>query len=429
MNGYTLHRSSGRRRPLLTVGGGTRDGRVRFTAWMIAIGRALTLVLGALCLALPAAGCGSSRPSVTTAPDPVGAPAARAAGVRLVRVGRFRLPTYATGAPGDMRRLFVVEKPGTIAVLVDGDKQARPYLDLSNVVNDSANEQGLLSMAFAPDYQRSRRFYVYYTDRANNIRIVQYRRAAHDPNRADPASARAVLTIDHHTQTNHNGGQLQFGPDGDLYIGVGDGGSEGDPHNHGQNTNVLLGKLLRISPRPGGGYSIPTLNPFEGQGGARQLIWAYGLRNPWRFSFDRLTGDLAIGDVGQDEEEEIDVAPKGLAGANYGWSVFEGDRRYKPGDASGSVAPELVLQHRDGYCAIVGGYVVRDRSLPSLYGRYLYGDNCKRRISSVELTPGHGTDNRPTGLSVTGLSSFGQDSRGRIYAVSLGGTVYRLAAR
>jgi glucose/arabinose dehydrogenase len=405
---------------------GTRARQVRFTVRMDAVVRALTLVAASLCAAVPVAGCASSRLTAASAVDPAG----RAAGLRLIRVGTFAATTFATGAPGDTRRLFVVEKGGTIAVVVNGRKQARAFLDISNLVNAGANEQGLLSMAFAPDYERSGRFYVYYTDGANNIRIVQYRRAGRDPNRADPASARPVLTIDHHTETNHNGGQLQFGPDGDLYIGVGDGGNEGDPHDYGQNTGVLLGKLLRIRPQAGGGYAIPPGNPFAGRSGRRAEIWAYGLRNPWRFSFDRLTGDLAIADVGQDEEEEIDFARRGRgAGANYGWSVFEGDHRYKPGSAPGSIAPELVAHHSAGYCAIVGGYVVRDRSLPGLYGRYLYGDNCKPQISSVKLNPGHAVGNRATGLSVSALSSFGQDTAGHIYAVSLSGPVYRLAAR
>ncbi len=385
--------------------------------------RHAALWIAALCLAALVGACGSSA---TTSVDP----AARAAGLRLVKIGVFDQPVFLTGAPGDPRRLFVVQRPGKIAVLVDGRRQAQPFLDISRLVNSSGGEQGLLSIAFAPDYSSSGRFYVYYTDSSNNIRIVQYRRSAHDRNRADPASARNVLTIDHRAETNHNGGQLQFGPDGDLYVGVGDGGSEGDPHNYGQNNGVLLGKLLRISPRPGGGYSIPSGNPFAGRPGARAEIWAYGLRNPWRFSFDRLTGDLAIGDVGQDQEEEIDYARRGRgAGANYGWSVFEGDRRYKPGSAPGAVGPELVAHHSDGYCAIVGGYVVRDRALPTLYGRYLYGDNCKPQISSIRLTPGRATGNRETGLSVTGLSSFGQDNLGRIYAASLGGPVYRLVER
>ena len=239
-----------------------------------------------------------------------------------------------------------------------------------------------------------------------------------------------MLTIDHHAESNHNGGQLQFGPDGDLYIGVGDGGSEDDPHNYGQNTSVLVGKLLRIAPHPGGGYTIPPAIRSRTNPGAAAEIWAYGLRNPWRFSFDRRTGDLIIGDVGQDTEEEIDFARRGHgAGANYGWSVFEGDRRFKPGSAPGAVRPALVARHTDGYCAIIGGYVVRDPALPALDGRYLFGDNCKAQINSVLLSAGRARENRATGLSVGDLSAFGQDNAGHVYAVSLAGPVYRLVQR
>ena len=370
--------------------------------------------------------CGSSAPSGAATV----APAARAARIGLQRIGVFTQPVYLAAAPGDARRLFVVQRTGQIVVLVGGRRQTRPFLDISRQVNSSGTEQGLLSVAFAPDYQTSGRFYVDYTDSGNDIRIVQYRRAHGDPNRADPASARAVLTIDHHTETNHNGGQLQFGPDGDLYIGVGDGGSEDDPHNFGQNTDVLVGKLLRIAPRPNGGYTIPTGNPFAHQAGRRPEIWAYGLRNPWRFSFDRRTGDLIIGDVGQDTEEEIDFARRGHgAGANYGWSIFEGDHRFKPGAAPGAVRPALVAQHSNGYCAIIGGYVVRDPALPALDGRYLFGDNCKAQINSVRLSAGRARDNRATGLSVGSLAGFGQDNAGHVYLVSLGGPVYRLVQR
>ncbi len=383
---------------------------------------ALTVVAAAAVIAA----CGSSTSSgAATVADP-----ARASGIGLQRIGVFSQPVYLAAAPGDARRLFVVERGGRIIVLVRGRRQARPFLDISGKVNAAGGEQGLLSMAFAPDYQTSGRFYVYYTDGSNNIQIIQYRRTRGDPNRADVASARTVLSIDHHSESNHNGGQLQFGPDGDLYVGVGDGGSEGDPHNYGQNTNVLLGKVLRIVPRPGGGYAIPSGNPFAAASGRRAEIWAYGLRNPWRFSFDRRAGDLIIGDVGQDTEEEIDFAQRGHgAGANYGWSVFEGDRRYKQGSAPGAIKPVLVARHSDGYCAIVGGYVVRDRALRALYGRYLFGDNCKPQINSVLLSAGRARDNHPTGLSVSGLSAFGQDNAGHVYAVSLGGPVYRLVAR
>ena len=380
--------------------------------------KGLVAALGALLLA----GCGASSP-----PAAVDS-AARSAGLRLVRVGVFQQPTYVTGAPGDAHRLFVVEKRGVIVVLVNGHRLTRPFLDISRLVNSGGEEQGLLSIAFAPDYAQSGRFYVDYTGSNGDPHIVQYRRAGGNPNLAGAASARSVLTIPHHQYSNHNGGQLQFGPDGDLYIGVGDGGNEDDPMNEGQNTAVLLGKVLRIAPGPNGGYSVPAGNPFAGKSGRRPEIWAYGLRNPWRFSFDRLTGALIIGDVGQDQQEEVDYAPRRTgAGANYGWSIFEGDRRNKPGNAPGAVFPVLVTLHRQGYCAIIGGFVVRDHSLPALYGRYVYGDLCKPEIRSAKLSPGHATGDRDTGLSVHNMSSFGEDALGRIYAVSLDGPVYRIA--
>jgi len=238
-----------------------------------------------------------------------------------------------------------------------------------------------------------------------------------------------VLKIDHHRYTNHNGGQLAFGPDGDLYIGVGDGGSEGDPENRGQNTNTLLGKILRIAPSPGGGYAVPHGNPFFGHSGKRAEIWAYGLRNPWRFSFDRRTGSLIIGDVGQNLQEEIDFAPAHTgAGANYGWSVWEGRRREKPGTAPHPVFPVLIARHSNGYCAIIGGFVMRDRSVPSLYGRYLFGDNCRTQIESVNLRRGRATGLRAARLSVSATSSFGEDAAGHVYIASLNGPLYRIAA-
>jgi glucose/arabinose dehydrogenase len=376
-------------------------------------------------------GHSSSAQAISSASLSAAAPAkaqAAKARLRLVRIGVFSLPTYATGAPGDPHRVFVVQKHGQIAVVVDGHRAARPFLDITSLVGSGGNEQGLLSMAFAPDYARSGRFYVDYTGTNGDLHIVEYRRSGQDANLAAASSARTVLTIPHHQASNHNGGQLQFGPDDELYIGVGDGGHEHDPFNLGQNTDVLLGKVLRISPKVAGGYSIPKGNPFRGRRGRRGEIWAYGLRNPWRFSFDRLTGALAIGEVGQDHQEEIDFAPRGTgAGANYGWSIWEGDRREKPGRAPHAVFPVLVKPHSQGYCAIIGGYVVRDRSLGPLYGRYLYGDDCKPQISSVKLSRGHARGDGFTGLSVPELSAFGQDTLGRLYAVSLAGPVYRLA--
>jgi glucose/arabinose dehydrogenase len=376
----------------------------------------------AIALALVLTACGAASTAA-------GSLAQAAGHLRLVSVGTFTQPVYLTGAPGDAKRVFVVQKPGKIAVVIGGHTAARPFLDITKVVNSSGEEQGLLSMAFAPDYATSGLFYVDYTSANGDIHVAQYRRSAHNPDLASASSARPVITIPHRYAPNHNGGQLQFGPDGDLYIGVGDGGDEDDPMNNGQNTDVLLGKLLRISPKPDGGYVIPAGNPFAGVAGKRPEIWAYGLRNPFRFSFDRLTGDLVIGDVGQDSWEEIDFAPHGTgAGANYGWSIWEGDHRFKPGTAPNAVFPVLEKSHAtQHYCAIIGGFVVRDHSVPSLYGRYVYGDFCHAGINSVKLSPGHASGDHPTGLAVSAMSSFGQDTAGHVYAMSLNGQVYRLA--
>jgi hypothetical protein len=348
--------------------------------------------------------------------------------VGLKSIGRFSEPVYVTSPPGDTRRVFVVERGGRIRVLVDGKRRSRPFLDIESKVS-SGGERGLLSLAFAPDYATSGRFYVDYTDTNGDTRIVEYRRAA--PERADPASARQLI-FQRQPEPNHNGGLLLFGPDRKLYVGFGDGGGGGDRHGaHGnaQNLGTLLGKILRIDPLPARGrpYGIPASNPFVGRSGARGEIWAYGLRNPWRFTFAP-GGAMVIGDVGQDAVEEIDVVRR--AGANLGWRVFEGRSRYTPGErAPGAIAPALQRFHKYGNCSITGGVVVRDRSVRALYGRYLFGDFCKGVVQSGRVRDGglHGVRN--TGIKVDSLSSFGEDARGRVYVTSLSGGVYRLVAR
>ncbi len=386
---------------------------------------ALSVALVACGASRAASSGGSTQRAVTSSTG-----AAVAAKVRLVQVGRFTQPVGVTGAPGEPSRVFVVQRAGQVMLILGGHTQAQPFLDIAGSVNSQgSDEQGLLGLAFPSDYASSGLFYVDYTIADNDIRIVQYHRSATDPNLADPSSGRLVLTIDHHQFTNHNGGQLAFGPEGDLYVGVGDGGSEDDPDNNGQDTDTLLGKILRIDPSSGGGYTIPPTNPFAGRPKKRAEIWAYGLRNPWRFSFDRLTGALIIGDVGQNLQEEVDYAPAGTgSGANYGWSIWEGDRRNKPGTAPHAVFPVLVARHSQGYCAIIGGYVVRDHSLPGLYGRYLFGDYCRPQIESVKLSRGRATGLRATGLQVSETSSFGEDASGHIYVASLAGPVYRIAS-
>jgi glucose/arabinose dehydrogenase len=390
----------------------------------------ILVIVGALVVL--ATGCGDdSAGKTTTAPRSAStastskAEPAAAGGARLRKIGNFSAPIYVTAPPGDTRRLFVVQRGGSVVVLSDG-KRAGTFLHVSTTTD---GERGLLSMAFAPDYAQSGLLYVYYTARNGDIRVDEFH-AAPDADRVDAGSQRNVLSI-RHPENNHNGGQLQFGRDGLLYIGVGDGGSEGDPHRYGQNVGVLYGKLLRIDPHGSGGqpYTVPGDNPFAGRSGARPEIYAYGLRNPWRFSFDRATGAITIGDVGQDAIEEVDYEPKGeAAGKNFGWSVFEGRSHYNSGSAPGAVPPVIQHTHSAGWCSVVGGYVARDQTVPALDGRYVYGDLCQPRLYAARLRAGGASDRR-TGLSVTELVSFGEDAAGHVYAVSLSGPVYQLVAR
>jgi len=350
-------------------------------------------------------------------------------GVKLSKVGDFDEPVYITQPPGEQRDLYVVERGGTIRIARDGKRLSTPFLDVSSRIATGFEEQGLLSMAFAPDYRESGRFYVYYTDSAGDIKVVEYRRSAKEPLLADPNSARLVLGVEHSENDNHNGGLLLFGSDGSLYIGVGDGGAAGDPHRNGQSLSTLLGKILRIDPgqRAGKPYGIPKDNPFVGRPGARPEIFDYGLRNPWRFSFDPVTGALLIGDVGQDRFEEVDDLPRGKqAGANLGWSAFEGDARFNQDqNAPGAVRP-ILTYGRDRGCSITGGYVVRDPALRTLYGRYIYGDFCLGDLRSFIPAIPKAMDDKALGVSVPALSSFGEDSAGHVYATSLQGPVYRL---
>jgi glucose/arabinose dehydrogenase len=377
-----------------------------------------------LCVLL--AGCGSSERGQTQA-KPAEASSAQpaATGVSLRSIGRFSAPIYVAAAPGDTHRLFVVQRGGSVVVLRDG-RRSGTFL---RVATTTDGERGLLSIAFAPDYAQSGLVYAYSTALDGDIRIDEFH-AAPDADRVDAGSRRRVLSI-RHPESNHNGGQLQFGPDGLLYAGIGDGGSEGDPHRYGQNLGVLYGKLLRIDPRVSGGrsYTVPDSNPFVGRNGVRPEIYAYGLRNPWRFSFDRSTGAITIGDVGQGAIEEIDHEPREeAAGVNFGWSAFEGRSRYNGGSAPGAVPPVIQHTHAAGWCSIVGGYVMRDASVPALRGRYVYGDLCQPRLYAARLRS-HSASDRRLGLTVPELVSFGEDAAGHVYAVSLNGPVYRIDAR
>ena len=345
---------------------------------------------------------------------------------QLVRIADAAQPVYIAAAPGDATGLYIVEKAGRVLVLREGVVQPEPFLQVPGLFVDG--EGGLLSVAFAPDYETSGLFYTYSSTADLHIEIAEYRRSA-DPGRADPASRRVLLRIPHPGQTNHWGGQLQFGPDGFLYAGTGDGGGGNDPADNAENLGSLLGKLLRIDPRGATPYAIPPGNPFSGVGGARPEIWAFGLRNPWRFSFDRATGDLTIGDVGQNAWEEVDFAPRGTgAGAFYGWDAFEGTVRVtsEPLPAATHTPPVLVRPHSEGDCSITGGYVVRAPDLPSLGGRYVHADFCAGVLRSAVLQPGSAQGDAPVGLTVANPSSFGEDLGGCIYIVSLQGGVFRL---
>jgi glucose/arabinose dehydrogenase len=357
--------------------------------------------------------------------------AGRADALGLRTVGAFREPVYATAPAGQSARLFVVERGGRVMIVRRGRKLSRPFLDLRHSVrffdrrSIERDQGGLLSMAFAPGYRRSGRFYVVYTTRSQ-IRLEEFRRSGASPDRALRGSRRPVLTVARRSR-NDLGGHVQFGPDGLLYLGLGYGSDPGSS----QDGSRLTGKLLRIDPRPDAGrpYGIPPDNPLVMRPGTRPEIYASGLRVPWRFSFDRRSGDLAIGDVGERGFEEIDFARAGrAAGAKFGWPIFEGRRRLRGGGPQDLVQPVLARRHpRRGCAAIIGGYVVRDRSLRALRGRYLYGDLCELRLRSAKLAAPRATDDRAERLTVPfPLVSFGEDARGRVYAISLGGAVYRL---
>jgi hypothetical protein len=372
---------------------------------------------------LVAAACGG----VLAMPAPAGA---QSGVVGLERVERFASPVYVTAPQGSIRRLFVVEQSGRIRVVQDGRKIALPFLDISGSVL-SGGERGLLSMAFAPNYATSRLFYVYYTDRQGDLRVEEFRRSARNPNRATHAGRRVVLDIPHRQFGNHNGGQLQFGPDRLLYVGTGDGGASYDPPDNAQNLGSPLGKILRIDPRPAGSlrYRVPPDNPFVRRAGARPEVYAYGLRNPFRFSFDRATGALTVADVGQNAVEEVNFTARGRKGMNFGWDSYEG-RTLVGGEPAlaGHVRPVLERFHSSGDCSITGGYVVRNPSLAPLLGRYVHGDFCTGELRSAVLASPDARDRRSLGQDVAQLSSFGEDARGCIYAASLGGAVFRLTA-
>jgi glucose/arabinose dehydrogenase len=386
----------------------------------------------ALVLALVACGDGDDPPEAETAVTEQPAPAETGPStgggapgkVELTKIGDFDQPVFVAQPPGS-EDLYVVEKPGRVQILRDG--KTTQALDISGKVSDSG-EQGLLSLAFDPEFETTRLLYAYYTGNDQDQHVVEFR--VSEDGTVDAGSERGVLTMDDFA-SNHNGGLLLFGPDGLLYIGTGDGGIGDDVRRQAQDLSSPLGKLLRIDPHRGGGraYTSPPDNPFAGKAGARPEIYSYGLRNPWRFSFDRETGALAIGDVGQSSQEEVDYVAAGEgAGANFGWSAFEGTQRFNANVEAPGAVPPVLTYGRDEGCSITGGYVVRDPELPALFGRYLYGDFCAGELRSFVPSPRKAADDGGLGLEVPMLSSFAEDAQGRIYATSLEGPVFRLEA-
>jgi len=342
----------------------------------------------------------------------------------------FTSPTFVTAPPGD-GRLFVLERRGVIRIVQNGVVLPQAWLDISaNVL--TAGEGGLLSMAFDPDFASNRYFYVYYTDLGQNIVVERYT-AASTPNLADPTSGLTILRVPHPTFTNHFGGLVAFGPDGMLYAGLGDGGSGGDPPGNAQNRNVLLGKLLRVDVRTASNaqpYTIPATNPFVNQAGRRPEIWAYGLRNPWRFAFDG--AQLYIADVGQDAREEVNLVALSQGGLNYGWNILEGTACFGAGtcDRTGLTLPVFEYDHganKVNGCSITGGYVYRGTAMPELAGRYFYSDYCRGFLKSFLATEPAIVEQRDWNLSGAGqVVSFGRDGAGELYLVSASGRIFKL---
>lgn len=338
----------------------------------------------------------------------------------------FARPLFLTDADDGTNRLFVVNQDGQIWIMADGNVLETPFLNIATLVSRDANERGLLGLAFHPNYAENGYFYVNYTDGNGDTAVVRYSVSADDPNLADPESAFPLLNIAQ-PYPNHNGGHLSFGPDDYLYIGTGDGGAQGDPQGRAQDGQSLLGKMLRLDVDNGTPYGIPTDNPFINDSTFLPEIWAYGLRNPWRYSFDRLTGDLYIADVGQNQWEEVNFQPTSNGGLNYGWNIMEGTRRYSSEPViDGLTAPFFEYSHNQG-CSITGGYVYRGEALPALQGVYLFADYCSGIIwASYRDAAGVWQTTEFMDTDYT-ISSFGEDHAGELYLINQGGSLLKLA--
>ncbi len=388
-------------------------------------------------------GCSSTCELENASALCAGVPAVAGTSLTAVRVASgLASPVHVTAPRLDPNRLFIVEQPGRIRILKNGVLLPKPFLAIEKKVK-CCDEQGLLSVAFHPDYEANGRFFVFYVDDASQLTIARYEVSATDPDRADPASEKVLLTIDHSQASNHNGGLIEFGPDGFLYAGTGDGGGGGDPFENGQSLSSLLGKQLRIDVDVNTPpyHAMPGGNPFPAAGDPLNLIWAYGLRNPWRFSFDRATGELYTADVGQDSWEEIDVQPAGTGGLDYGWDVFEGRHCFEPDPdptcpdpPTGFTMPVLEYDHGQG-CSIIGGFVYRGCRMPDLRGTYFYADFCSAFVRTFEGVSGgdaqhladRTADLEPPGApSISAPTSFGEDARGELYVTDHDGEVFEI---
>ncbi len=377
-------------------------------------------------------GCGGDNGGEEVPQSPPGPPSVNS--LRLQPVAQnLAAPLFVTAPPGDFSRLFIVEQGGLIRILdlTSGTIRPTAFLDVTALIT-SGGERGLLGLAFDPNYDANGRFYVFYTNLIGDLVIARYQHNPANPDVADASSAVPLLTIPHATFTNHNGGMLAFGPDRCLYAGVGDGGGGGDPNNNAQNTAQLLGKILRLDPETGSACTNGGPNPFAG-GSGRPEVWALGLRNPWRFSFDRLTGDLYIGDVGERAREEVDVAPAPSAGRglNFGWRLMEGFACFNPAancDPGGLTLPVIDYPHTGGACSISGGYVYRG-AIAAIRGMYFYGDFCAGFVRSFRWENGQVLEQNEWPLLNAGpfsITSFGEDAQGELYVVSQQGTVFRI---
>jgi glucose/arabinose dehydrogenase len=340
----------------------------------------------------------------------------------------FNKPTFLTHAGDGSRRLFVTEQPGRILVIKDGNVLPTPFLDIVSIVGSDGSEQGLLSVVFHPNYTSNGFFFVNYTNKRGDTTIARYQ-ASDNPDVADSNSARILLTINQ-PYVNHNGGQLVFGPDGYLYVGMGDGGAANDPHDNGQNLNTLLGKILRLDVDNADPYGVPQNNPFVNQADARPEIWSYGWRNPWRFSFDQATGDMYIADVGQNQYEEVDVELAGMPGGqNYGWRLMEGLHCFNPQNCDPAsldvVLPVVEYDHSQG-CSVTGGYVYRGSDFPDLTDVYFYGDYCSGIVWGLRREADGSWAQAQLLQAKANISSFGQDEAGEVYVVDHRGDILQI---